>query len=424
MHEAMPGPVAARWRLPLARARADAQTVRVSTEPIEPGTAAGGTPSGSTRTRPLEVGALAPWFHAATRTRADYAFDTVAGRHVLLCFPGRWDDVAARLVEVLLGGPDPFDDVRLSFFGVQVGAQAGAQAGGGAPAPGAPLLREDRIPGIRFFLDPDGSLCGLFGASRAGGEPRRIAYLLDPALRVKAVFDLEDPADVAIGALRRALEAVPTSAPRLPVQPHAPVLVVPDIFEPALCQRLIACYDAAGGTDSGFMREVDGLTVGLIDHKHKRRRDCLIEDEALRRTAMQRIHERLVPQIERAFQFRATRMERYIVSCYDASEQGMFRPHRDNTTRGTAHRRFALSLFLNDGYEGGQLVFPEYGSALYSAPAGGGVVFSCSILHEALPVTAGRRLMFLPFLYDEAARRVRSANAAFLGRNEAFGGGQ
>lgn len=277
------------------------------------------------------MGALAPWFRSATRARGDYAFDTVAGRHVLLCFPGRWDGVAARLIESLLGGPDPFDDARLSFFGVQVGVPTG----GRAPAPGEPLLREDRVP---------------------------------------------------------------------------------DIFEPALCHRLIAC--------SGFMREVDGLTVGLVDHSHKRRRDCLIEDEGLRRATMQRIHERLVPQIERAFQFRATRMERYIVSCYDASERGMFRAHRDNTTRGTAHRRFALSLFLNDGYEGGQLVFPEYGSALYSAPAGGGVVFSCSILHEALPVTAGRRCMFLPFLYDEAARRVRSANAAFLGRNEAFGGGQ
>jgi len=164
------------------------------------------------------------------------------------------------------------------------------------------------------------------------------------------------------------------------------------------------------------------LTVGMIDHRHKRRRDCVIEDEALRRATMVRIHDRLLPQIERAFQFRATRMERYIVSCYDATERGMFRAHRDNTTRGTAHRRFAVSLFLNDGYEGGQLVFDEYGQATYGAPAGGAVVFSCSMLHEALPVTSGRRYMFLPFLYDEAARRQRTDNLGFLGTNEAFGG--
>jgi len=116
---------------------------------------------------------------------------------------------------------------------------------------------------------------------------------------------------------------------------------------------------------------------------------------------MVRIHDRLVPEIHKAFQFTVTRMERHIVACYDAAEEAHFRPHRDNTTKGTAHRRFAVSLFLNTGaYEGGLLRFP--------------VVFSCSLLHEATTVTRGRRFMFLPFLYDEAARRVREQNFQFL----------
>ncbi|MCE2950443.1 MAG: 2OG-Fe(II) oxygenase [bacterium] len=362
------------------------------------------------RTRVLDAGMPAPWFSGTTRSRPDYAFDTVAGRHVLLCFPGRWDASAAAIVAALLHGADRFDDRRSCFFGVQAGDVA------------HPELPPDRIPGVRFFLDPDMRLCRMFGTAAGDGSLRRIAYLLDPALRVAAVFDLSDPSGAGLAAARRAVDALPAPAQPLPAPAHAPVLVLPDLFEPALCSRLIACYEAKGGTDSGFMREVDGLTVGMIDHRHKRRQDCLVEDDALKRAAMARIHERLVPQMERAFQFRATRMERYIVACYDAAERGMFRPHRDNTTRGTAHRRFALSLFLNDDYEGGQLVFPEYGPATYRAPAGGGVVFSCSILHEALPVTAGRRYMFLPFLYDEAARRVRTANLAWLGRNDAFGG--
>ncbi|HSA82007.1 MAG TPA: hypothetical protein VLE23_14415, partial [Geminicoccaceae bacterium] len=42
-------------------------------------------------------------------------------------------------------------------------------------------------------------------------------------------------------------------------------------------------------------------------------------------------------------------------------------------------------------------------------------VFSCSLLHEAQPVTAGRRYAFLPFLYDEAAARIRVANNRYLG---------
>jgi hypothetical protein len=44
-------------------------------------------------------------------------------------------------------------------------------------------------------------------------------------------------------------------------------------------------------------------------------------------------------------------------------------------------------------------------------------VFSCSLLHQALPVTKGKRYAFLPFLYDDAAAKVREANNAYLGDN-------
>jgi predicted 2-oxoglutarate/Fe(II)-dependent dioxygenase YbiX len=105
-------------------------------------------------------------------------------------------------------------------------------------------------------------------------------------------------------------------------------------------------------------------------------------------------------------------MERYIVSCYDADEEAHFKPHRDNTTKGTAHRRFAVTINLNaEEYDGGDLRFPEYrpvGS--YRAPTGGAVVFSCSLLHEAMPVTRGKRYAFLPFLYDDAAAAIRLEN--------------
>jgi predicted 2-oxoglutarate/Fe(II)-dependent dioxygenase YbiX len=156
-------------------------------------------------------------------------------------------------------------------------------------------------------------------------------------------------------------------------------------------------------------------SASIVDHGHKRRRDQEIEDAELRRICMVAIHDRLVPEIQKAFQFRATRMERHIVACYDAADNGHFRAHRDNTTKGTAHRRFAVSLFLNTGeYDGRFLSFPEFGRQLYSAPVGGAVVFGCSLLHQATPVTRGRRYMFLPFLYDDAAARIRAENRRYL----------
>ena len=124
------------------------------------------------------------------------------------------------------------------------------------------------------------------------------------------------------------------------------------------------------------MRDFDGKTVGIVDHSHKRRKDYQIADEELQKETQFRIRRRLVHEIKQAFQFEGTRMERCIVACYDAGEGGYFRPHRDNTTKGTAHRRFAVTLNLNsEDYDGGYLRFLEYGPQLFKAPTGGAVVF-------------------------------------------------
>lgn len=103
------------------------------------------------------------------------------------------------------------------------------------------------------------------------------------------------------------------------------------------------------------------------------------------------------------------------MACYDSSSGGFFRPHRDNTTKGTAHRKFAVSLNLNTGeYEGGLLRFPEFGRQTYNAPAGGAIVFSCSLLHEATPVTQGIRYAYLPFLYDDESAQIREMNLQYI----------
>ena len=118
----------------------------------------------------------------------------------------------------------------------------------------------------------------------------------------------------------------------------------------------------------------------------------------------------LLPELRRAFGFETASFEALRVGCYDAAAGGFFRRHRDNSTPYTAHRSFAMSLNLNTGeYEGGQLRFPEFGRDLYEAEAGGAVVFSCNLLHEALPVTRGRRFAVFTFFADAvgAARERR-----------------
>jgi len=354
---------------------------------------------------PLQVGEPAPWFICPTAARARFGLDTVAGRFIVLSFLGSVEDPdGARFLARIHGSRARFDDGDLSFFGVSTDPDDERMG-----------RAVDSIPGIRYFRDYQQAVSRQYGVVGAEGHYRRITYVLDPALRVLATLPFDSDADVHASELFEVLDRLPAIPPARPAAPQAPVLVLPRIFEAELCAALVEHYRAHGGEESGFMRDIDGTTRTVFDYGHKRRRDCIVLDRDLQQACTSRIRRRLVPEVYKAFQFRATRLERCIVACYDAAEGGHFRPHRDNTTKGTAHRRFAVSLFLNTGeYEGGFLRFPEYGPALYAAPRGGAIVFSCSLLHEATPVTRGRRFMFLPFLYDEAGRQIREDNLRFI----------
>jgi predicted 2-oxoglutarate/Fe(II)-dependent dioxygenase YbiX/peroxiredoxin len=350
----------------------------------------------------LLPGEAAPSFHArALSGNPRYAFHTAAGRPILLLFhgSGAWPASAAAL-DVVRANRALFDDDTACFFGVSID-----------PGDVSAARIEQMLPGIRWFLDEDRQVSTLYGAVEGQGDEIRYRphwLLLDPTLRVVAPFPI-DQGVAAIAALRDFISQADEPA-------TAPVLIVPRIFEPSFCRQLIDAYQQGGGSDSGFMREVDGITVEQMDHSHKRRSDFLVTDPELVQAIHARLARLLAPQIKRAFQFDATRVERLLVACYDGDNGGgHFRPHRDNTTKGTAHRRFACTINLNPGdYEGGDLAFPEFGSRTYRAPAGGAIVFSCSLLHEARPVTRGKRYAFLPFFYDDAAARVREQNLPFV----------
>lgn len=358
----------------------------------------------------LLAGDPAPWFTQRSPGNPRYTFDTTAGRYIVLCFYATAGDKRGQAaLRAVVAKRSLFDDERACFFGVSLDKNdEGKQR------------VTDRLPGLRFIWDFDGAVGKLYGAVPKGADPeqdkvplRRLWVVLDPTLRVIKVLPFADDGSCAADVLAF-VENLPPPSRFAGFAVHAPILVLPNVFEQDMCSRLIELYEADGGMESGFMRDVDGKTVQVHDHNHKRRRDFTIEDVALQRTLQGRIARRIVPEILKVHQFNATRMERYIVSCYRAEDAGHFRAHRDNTTKGTAHRRFAVSINLNAEFEGGEISFPEYGPRSLKPPPGGAVVFSCSLLHAVSKVTSGKRYAFLPFLYDDAAAKIREENAAFL----------
>lgn len=284
----------------------------------------------------LIVGEPAPWFGTSTPSQSSFAFSSVAGRYVLLGFLPQDASQRAWALAALEVERGLFDDRHLASFIVIRDANTFASLNDGV--------------GRRWFFDPDGEISRLYGALDDEGQEQPFWVLIDPSMRILHIAAIEGTA-----RLVQRLRGLPKVDDHAGAPLNAPVLIVPRIFESEVCRRLVDHYEADGGAPSGVMREVNGRTVPVLDD-FKSRRDANVTDDAFQRELRVRISRRLVPEIKKAFQFAATRIERYIVACYDASEGGYFRPHRDNTTAGTAHRRFAVSINLNaEDYEGGDL---------------------------------------------------------------------
>ena len=190
----------------------------------------------------------------------------------------------------------------------------------------------------------------------------------------------------------------PPPAPQI-LSANAPVLLLPHLIDPRMCQDLIALWNHGEHDESKVVSVVGDKEVTRTHIKVKKRRDHRIMDMNLHKMLQRTIGRRIAPELEKVFHFQEFRFDRFIVVCYDAARGDYFRVHRDNLSPTTADRAFALTLNLNvEEYEGGELVFPEYGPHKFQPKSGGGILFSCSLLHEALPVTHGRRFALLSFL--------------------------
>ena len=343
----------------------------------------------------LMPGEPAPWFRGPVlQNNPNFEFDTMAGRYVVLLFAGSMGDPAAAAARMVLAAHRALlDDEKAMFFGITRD-----------PADVAEGRITSMPPGIRWFLDFNGTISRGYAALDVNGAGRDFWLLLDPMLRIVACETLDRAGQI----FARLAQLI--GPPR--DEGLAPVLMVPGIFEPDFCRQIIDLYESHGGEPSGFMQQIGGKTVGTLNGQIKRRSDHWIEDAAFKEQIAQKLGRRLIPMIGRFLGFAVTRIERYVIACYGGEDGGYFRAHRDNTTSGTVHRRFACTINLNaEDYEGGDLVFPEFGTRRYRAPTGGACVFSCSMLHEATSVTRGKRYAFLPFFYDEAGAQQREAIA-------------
>lgn len=110
-----------------------------------------------------------PWFHAsALDGNPRFAFNTVAGRPIMLLFMGSGTfPASAQAMTLIAENRDLFDDVRAALFGVSV--DAGDVTEGRIA---------QQLPGIRWFIDEDRAISRAYHAAveengRPGYRPDR-----------------------------------------------------------------------------------------------------------------------------------------------------------------------------------------------------------------------------------------------------------
>ncbi len=266
----------------------------------------------------------------------------------------------------------------------------------------APAALQDRTmpggSGGSFVLcDADRRFLRLLLAPDAPGptqHDRRI-LVLDANQRLVAQ-NASGTLDAVVATIREAVDMARAERPpeQVVFGSIAPVLMLPRVFEPSFCRTLIELWLSGERADGG----VSSRYGNVMAADRKRTEDHIVKDQAVNKQISDRLAYRIGPELAKVFGWDVEfGFDAHVIISYSAEGAHYFRAHRDNAAPQTADRTFAVSLNLNQDYDGGELVFPEYGPTRYKPKAGAAAVFSCSLLHEALPVTRGRRFVLTTF---------------------------
>ncbi|CAN5518530.1 hypothetical protein BH10PSE6_BH10PSE6_23820 [soil metagenome] len=285
-------------------------------------------------------------------------------------------------------------DARVAVVAMAGTPAAGASAAWaklGGDVDGRLLLCDGKREFVPLLLSQGGGVS--FG--QAGMGLRLRVIVLDANQRVAGSFDSRPLLAAAeqVAALAQAVRS-DEGADQVIRTGAAPVLVLPRVFERDFCSQVIRLWEKGDHKDAGVSSRYGN--VGVLDLK--RTEDYMVVEPMMQKAISDRIAYRIGPELVKVFAYdREFGFDAHVVLSYSADGRHFFGAHRDNGAPTTADRSFAVSLNLNDDFEGGELVFPEYSGVKVSPPAGGAAVFSCSVLHEALPVTRGRRFVLTTF---------------------------
>ena len=259
--------------------------------------------------------------------------------------------------------------------------------------------------GFRWPIAADGAgqVFAGYGVHMDHGIGDRI-IVVTPFRQVHAWFDDCEDIATTLESIMSNIEQSSRPGAGGNLELHAPVLQIPNVVTREECAELIRAFES--GSPFAVRPPKPGEFPGnyripVYDHNRQDRVDYIIKDAEMLRFLDERIFGRVVPMVKKAYAYDVTRREDLHIARYEGRREGNAIGHRDNVSAGTAHRRFALSMNLNDDYEGGDVVFKEFGPQGYKSPAGTAMVFSSALLHEVRETTAGVRYTLISHFFNE-----------------------
>jgi predicted 2-oxoglutarate/Fe(II)-dependent dioxygenase YbiX len=173
---------------------------------------------------------------------------------------------------------------------------------------------------------------------------------------------------------------------------NKPYLIVENVLSPELLAEVLQFYK-------------DNIHKSQLHDTNSKNRLHVHPDIELERKIDNKLSRALFPEIRKIFYLDVKYRELYKICSYNAETSGRFHAHRD-TPHPFQHRKFGLSLLLNDDYDGGELLLPEYNIKL-KPKANTAIIFPGICTHQVAEVIKGSRQTIISFLCSEVEGKTK-----------------
>ena len=241
------------------------------------------------------------------------------------------------------------------------------------------ILYKNGIPNIKICnsCSNDNKMTNLFKFE----DSNKCIYYINPNRRIFNIDSINDLTKIDLNLIKN-----------YKTINHIPYLLIEDVLDDALLSEIVNYLK-----DNKENAHLHNTASKHRYHVHPKRDLEMRLDNKLSRS--------LFPEIKKIFYFDVNYRELYKFCSYDSDKNGRFHPHRD-TPHPYQHRRYAMSLFLNDDYEGGEFELPEYNLKI-KPKKNSAFVFPGICSHKVNTVTKGSRLTIITFYCSEIEGKTK-----------------